>query len=364
MTNRVYNFYAGPAVLPLPVLEKAQKELLNYDNSGMSIMELSHRSNTFVNVLESAEARIRRLFQIPDEYAVLFLQGGASLQFAMIPLNLYLDNQPVDCINTGNWTKKAISEINKVGSTNLLASSEDRNFSYIPDVDNLKFNDQASYLYITSNNTIFGTQYQKFPKKNNNVPIVADMSSDILSRKIDIQNFDLIIAGAQKNIGPSGASLVIIRKELAERAKESLPTFLQYRTHIKHSSLYNTPPTFPIYIINLVMEWVEENGGLDVVEANNNKKAQLLYNAIDESSFYYCPTEKTSRSKMNVVYRITGDKDDLEKQFAAEAAEKGLVGLKGHRSVGGLRASIYNSQSLEAVETLVAFMQEFEKKNK
>jgi phosphoserine aminotransferase len=363
MESRVFNFSAGPAMLPLEVLEKAKAELINYGGTGMSVMEMSHRSKAYMEIIAAAEKGVRDVLNVPDDYSVLFLQGGASLQFAMIPMNLYVEGKPVDAINTGAWTKKAIAEVKNLGECNVIASSDDKNFSYIPNIDGLKFNQNASYTFVTSNNTIFGTQYNSFPEVNG-VPLIADMSSDIFSKKIDVSKFGMIFAGAQKNIGPSGVTLVIMRKDLADRCKETVPTILQYRTHIKNDSMFNTPPTFGIYIIKLVMDWIQSLGGLEKVEEINEKKAAILYDAIDSSDFYYCPVEKSSRSKMNVVFRVTGDKEDLEAELIAEATKKGLNGLKGHRSVGGLRASIYNAHPVAGVEALVAFMKEFEQKKK
>ena len=362
MTKRLFNFSAGPANLPEEVLLEAQEQLFNYHGAGMSIMEMSHRSKEFDAVIVSAEERFRRLYKISDDYAVLFLQGGASLQFSMVPANLKIEGKSADIVNTGSWTKKAIKEIAKETDYNVIASSDDKNFSYIPTLDPATFNKDASFFYTCSNNTIFGTQMKEFPNTGN-VPLVCDMSSDILSRPLDINKFGLIFAGAQKNIGPSGVTVVIIRKDLAERASDSLPSMLQYRTQISNNSLYNTPPTFGIYIIDLVLKWVENNGGLAGMETKNREKAQLLYDAIDSNPFYYCPTAKDSRSDMNVVFRVTGDREDLEARFVKEATAAGLSGLKGHRSVGGLRASIYNAHPRAGVEALVNFMSDFAKQH-
>ncbi len=360
--ERVFNFSAGPAVLPVPVLEKAQSELLNYDGCGMSVMEMSHRSKEFDGIIARAEAGIRKLLGISDDYAVLFLQGGASLQFSMVPMNLFVEGKPVDIVHSGVWTKKAIAEHKKLCPFRLAASTEAENFLRLPQMKEIELSGDASYVYMCSNNTIYGTQFKQFPQIGE-IPLVADMSSDILSRPLDVSHFGLIFAGAQKNIGPSGLTMVIIRKDLAERAKESLPTMLQYRTHIKEKSLYNTPPTFGIYIAMLVFEWLLERGGLSAMKKVNDEKAQKLYDAIDESDFFYTPIPAEDRSPMNVVFRVTGNKEDLEKAFVSEATKAGLSGLKGHRSVGGLRASIYNAFPPEGVEALVQFMKEFEKKN-
>lgn len=363
MSDRIFNFSAGPAALPLPVLEKAQAELLNYNQTaGMSVMEMSHRCKEFDEILDHAKKGIKKHLNISDDYEVLFLQGGASMQFAMIPMNLYIPGKPVDMINTGAWTKKAFKEVKKLAEWNLAASTEEVNFSRLPHKDEIKLDSNASYVHLCSNNTIFGTQFKEFPNTGD-VPLICDMSSDIFSRKIDVSQFGLIFAGAQKNIGPSGLAVVIIRKDLAERADESIPTMFQFRTHIQEGSRYNTPPTFGIYMVGLVMDWIESQGGLEGLEKHNQKKADILYQAINESGFYYCPVDEQDRSLMNVVFRVQGDKEALEKQMVQEAESKGLSGLKGHRSVGGLRASIYNAQPLEAVEALVSFMKDFEKKN-
>jgi phosphoserine aminotransferase len=362
MYNRIHNFSAGPAVLPVPVLEQARDELLNHHGSGMSIMEMSHRSKPYAAVIDEAEAGLRRVLGIPDDYAVLFLQGGASLQFAMVPMNLYLQGQPVDVIHTGAWTKKAITEIEKLAAFKLGASTEAENFTRLPKPEELQFDEYASYVHMCSNNTIFGTQWREFPDTGE-IPLVADMSSDILSRPIDVSRFGLIFAGAQKNIGPSGVTVVIMRRELALRAPKTLPTMLQYRTHIDKQSMFNTPPTFAIYVVGLVAGWIEAQGGIAAIEKHNQKKAAIVYDAIDRTDFYSCPVHSQDRSLMNVVFRIKDGDEELEKKFIAEAAAAGLSGLKGHRSVGGLRASIYNAQTLEAVTALADFMEVFEARN-
>lgn len=362
MVHRVYNFSAGPSAIPLPVLEKARDELLDFKGAGMSVMEMSHRSAEFTSVIEGAQDAVRRVLEVPDNYSILFLQGGATLQFSMIPMNLYVDGKPMDYIHTGNWTKKAIGEAKKVGPVNLAGTSEGEKFSRIPPLDSLSLSPSPSYLYICSNNTVAGTQYKQFPETGV-IPLVADMSSDIMSRKLDVSKFALIFAGAQKNLGPSGVTLVIVRNDLAERASDKLPSLLQYRTQIAANSLSNTPPTFGIYMLGLVMEWIEEQGGLDAIEKRNEEKAKILYNAIDATEFYSCPVNTGDRSLMNVVWRIKGGDEELEKKFVAESKEADLSGLKGHRSVGGLRASIYNAMSIEGVQTLVDFMKQFEEKN-
>ncbi len=360
--ERAINFNAGPAVLPVSVLERAREEMLNFENTGMSVMEMSHRSKAFEGILTKAIAGFRRVLGIPENYDVLFLQGGATLQFSMVPMNLCLSNQPMDYIHTGYWSKKAIDEAEKVGTCRLAATSEPQKFMRLPRLEEIKLDEKASYAYLCSNNTIEGTQWREFPDTGE-IPLVGDMSSDILSHRFDVRKFGLIFAGAQKNIGPSGVTVVIIRKDLAERGSAKLPVMLQYRTHTKNNSLYNTPPTFGIYIAWLVMEWVESLGGLAAMERLNEEKAGILYRAIDESGFYRCPVEKQDRSWMNVVYRIKDGDEALEKKFVEEAKAQGMVGLQGHRAVGGLRASIYNAHPIEGVKTLVDFMKEFRKKN-
>ncbi|MBI4773759.1 MAG: 3-phosphoserine/phosphohydroxythreonine transaminase [Deltaproteobacteria bacterium] len=356
MVHRIHNFNAGPAALPLAVLEEIQSEFLDFKNTGMSILEMSHRSKTYNDVIEEAQTRIKRLLGLSDQYHVLFIQGGASMQFCMVPMNLAVDNDAVDYVDTGTWSSKAIKEAKIVGKkVNVAASSSDRNYAYIP--KHLGLNPGAAYVHITSNNTIKGTQWKTFPDTGA-VPLVADMSSDILSRPIDIEPFGLIYAGAQKNMGPAGAAVVIIREDMAARSPEQLPTMLRYTTYVKEQSLYNTPPCFTIYVIQLVAKWLEETvGGLEKMEALNKQKADLLYDTIDETDFYRGTADVDSRSLMNVTFRLPSE--DLEKQFVAEATENGLGGLKGHRSVGGCRASLYNATGLDDVKALVEFMRGF-----
>ncbi len=361
MTKRIYNFSAGPATLPLAVLEKAQKELLNFQDQGMSIMEMSHRSSTFEAVLANAKNGIKDVLAVPDTHEILFLQGGASLQFSMIPLNIAQKDKNVSLINTGIWSKKALKEIKKQAECNVVASSEDKNFSYIPSISDQAIDQQSSFIYLCSNNTIYGTQFKQFPNTNN-VPLVADMSSDILSRKIDVSKFGIIFAGAQKNIGPAGVTIVIIRKDLLARSDNNLPAMLNYNSFVDSNSLYNTIPTFGIYIISCVIDWIKDQGGLAAIETNNIEKANMLYEAIDASDYYYCPVEKHDRSLMNVVFRLN-DTEEKEKEFFQEAENKGLSGLKGHRSVGGLRASIYNAHPREGIEALIDFMKTFQATN-
>jgi phosphoserine aminotransferase len=360
-TKRIFNFSAGPATLPEEILKTAQESLLNFNNTGMSIMEMSHRSKVFEAVLDQAKTGLVSLLDVPDTHEVLFLQGGASLQFSMVPINLKTSTNTCLVANTGSWTKKAIKEIKKEMQCNIIASSEDKNFSYIPTLNESAFNTPADFAYLCSNNTIFGTQFKQFPNTKN-IPLVADMSSDILSRKIDVSKFGIIFAGAQKNVGPSGITIVIIRKELLARVSDTTPSMLQYKSFAESNSLFNTIPTFGIYMISLMTSWLQNNGGLEAMESKNNYKASLLYNTIDSSGYYTCPVNKSDRSTMNVVFRI-GTNEALEKKFILEATEQGFDGLKGHRSVGGLRASIYNSHPQEGVEKLIEFMQMFQEKN-
>jgi phosphoserine aminotransferase len=368
--KRTFNFNAGPATLPLPVLERIREELLDWRGTGMSVMEMSHRSPEFEDIAARAEAGLRKHLAIPDDYAVIFLQGGGSLQFTMVPMNLCLPGKPVDLLHTGMWTGKALGELKKGILHRVAASTEAVKFTRLPRKEEISLYPDASYVYLCTNNTIEGTQWHALPETGN-VPLVADMSSDIASRSIDVRRFGLIFAGAQKNLGPSGATVVIIRKDLAERADKNLPTILQYRTQIKERSLYHTPPTFAIYVIGLVMDWFDSQGGVAAIEKRNEAKAKLLYDAIDSSGGYYtCPVEKSSRSKMNVVFRVASTVDRsavaqgneaIEKRFVEEAAAAGIVGITGHRSVGGMRVSLYNAVTLDAVEALVTFMRQFQR---
>ena len=359
--KRVFNFNAGPGALPLPVLERIREELMDWRGSGMSVMEMSHRSPEFESINATAEAGLRKHLQIPDEYAVVFVQGGGSMQFTMAPMNLCLPGKPVDLIHTGTWTAKALGELKKGVLHHVAASTEAEKFARLPRKDEIKYSPDASYVHMCTNNTIEGTQWTEMPETGG-VPLVADMSSDIASRPIDVKKFGLIFAGAQKNLGPSGVTVVIVRKDLAERADKNLPTTLQYRTFIKEKSLYNTPPTFAVYIVGLVMEWIDGEGGITGIEKRNNAKAKLLYDTLEASGgFYNCPVEKASRSKMNAVFRVAGGNEEIEKQFGKEAAAAGLVGTPGHRSVGGMRVSLYNAVAIEAVEALTGFMREFQR---
>ena len=359
MEKRVHNFNAGPSALPLPVLEEIKENFLNFNDSGMSITEISHRSAIFIEVIDDAISRTKRLLSLNDDYHVLFIQGGASLQFYMVPMNLALPGKPVSYINTGFWSKKAIQEAKIQGKdVSVIATSEDRNFSYIPSDYPLEKN--ASYLHFTSNNTIVGTQWQQFPA-GEGIPLISDMSSDIMSRPFDINPFGLIYAGAQKNLGPAGIAMVIIWEDMLKRTPDNLPAMLKYTIYKENKSLYNTPPTFAIYVIDLVLKWLEEKiGGLKEIEKINREKALLIYDAIDNSEIYRGVADPESRSMMNITFRLPDAK--LEKQFLAEAEQNGFHGLKGHRSVGGCRASLYNAVSIESVRSLVQFMREFEEK--
>ena len=358
--ERVYNFSAGPSTLPEDVLKIAASELVNYQDAGMSVMEMSHRSAAYSKIIEEAKQDFIDLLSIPDNYEVLFLQGGASLQFAMIPLNLGNKNKKAQFVNTGAWSKKAISEAKKFIGVDVVASSDDDTFSYIPDLSKIEVDPNSDYFYITSNNTIYGTEYTKLPDTKG-VPVVADMSSNILSKPINVSDYGVIFAGAQKNMGPAGLTAVIIRKDLIGDVPETVPTMLKYSTHSENASMFNTPPTYSIYVAGLVFKWLKENGGLEAIEKVNTKKADLLYNYLDSTQFYVAPVDKASRSKMNVTF-ICRD-DALNAEFIKEAAKQGMVNLKGHRSVGGMRASIYNAMPLEGVKKLVDFMKDFEKKN-
>jgi phosphoserine aminotransferase len=360
MTERIFNFSAGPAVLPVPVLEAAQKDMLSLPRVGMSVMEISHRSKTFDAIMQSAEAGLRELLAIPRDYHVLFLQGGASLQFAMVPMNFLSLDGSADYVVTGSWGKKAVKEGQKFGTVDMAANMADGGFTRVPAQDELQLNPSAAYVHITSNETIEGVEWKNDPEVGD-VPLVSDASSNILSRPIPIEKYGLIYAGAQKNMGPSGVTLVIIREDLLPRIREGLATMLDYRTHTTDKSLHNTPNTWGIYIIDLVCKWLKEKGGLAAMQQENEAKAQLLYNAIDATDFYRGHADTDSRSIMNVTFRLPSE--DLEKKFANEATAAGMDGLKGHRSVGGIRASIYNAFPREGCEALVEFMNEFEKKN-
>ncbi|HEX8474240.1 MAG TPA: 3-phosphoserine/phosphohydroxythreonine transaminase [Pyrinomonadaceae bacterium] len=360
MTERIFNFSAGPAVLPVPVLEEAQRDMVALPGVGMSVMEISHRSKTFDEIIGSAEQLLRELMGIPENYHVLFLQGGASLQFSMIPMNLLPQGGTADYIITGSWGRKALKEAKREGTANVAATTEDSRYSRIPDQQELRLDAGAAYVHLTSNETIEGVEW-KYDPDTQGVPLISDASSDILSRPVPVEKYGLIYAGAQKNMGPSGVTLVIIRDDLLQRIPDGLHTMLDFRTHVENKSLYNTPNTWGIYILNLVCKWLKEKGGLATMHAENEDKARLIYDVIDATDFYRGHAAPEARSLMNVTFRLPSE--DLEKQFAKEATAAGLDGLKGHRSVGGIRASIYNAFPRAGVEALVAFMQEFERKN-
>lgn len=358
--SRVYNFSAGPAMLPEEVLKEAAEEMTDYRGTGMSVMEMSHRSQAFASILNEAETDIRELMHIPENYKVLFLQGGASLQFAMIPMNL-MKNKVADYIVTGQWAKKAYQEAQKYGRVNKIASSEDKTFSYIPDCSDLSVSPDADYVYICENNTIYGTKFRELPDTKGK-PLVADVSSCFLSEPVDVTKYGLIYGGVQKNIGPAGVVIVIIREDLiTEDVLPGTPTMMQYKTHADAGSLYNTPPAYGIYICGKVFKWLKKQGGLEEIKKKNEKKARLLYDYLDESCLFKGTVEKKDRSLMNVPF-VTGN-EELDAKFVKEAKEAGLENLKGHRSVGGMRASIYNAMPYEGVQALVDFMKKFEKEN-
>ncbi len=360
MTKRVYNFYAGPATLPLPVLEKAQKDLLNFDGTGMSLMEISHRSKEYAKMHTEASSLVRELMRIPDDYKIMWLQGGASSQFYMVPVNLHLGNKSMEYVNTGVWSKKAIKEGKLYGEVKVVASSEDEMFSYIP--QDIKFSNNASFAHITGNNTIYGTEYQEWPKVQNDVPLVCDMSSHIMDKIIDSKKFGVIYAGAQKNIGPAGVTLVIVRDDLIERVPENTPTMQKWKTHVEKDSLFNTGPCWAIYMCKLSLEHLKSIGGVSDMEKINRKKAKILYDVMDNSDgFYKGHAKKDSRSLMNVTFNLPSP--ELETKCVTEGESRDLVGLKGHRSIGGMRASIYNAMPIEGVHVLVEFMKEFQEKN-
>lgn len=359
--SRVFNFSAGPSMLPVPVLEKAAAEMLDYEGSGQSVMEMSHRSKEYGAIIESAEALLREVMNIPDNYKVLFLQGGASSQFAMVPMNLMTKSGKADYVITGQWAKKAYKEASRYGNANVVASSEDKTFSYIPKLDPSTFTKDADYFHICMNNTIYGTAYHELPDTGS-VPLVADISSYILSQPLDVSKFGLLYAGAQKNMAPAGVTIVIVRDDLIGNAMDITPTMFNYQTHADNDSMFNTPPCYTIYVAKLVLEWVKnEIGGLEAMKERNEKKAKLLYDFLDSSKLFKGTVVPEDRSLMNVPF-ITGDKD-LDALFVKQAKENGFVNIKGHRSVGGMRASIYNAMPYEGVDALVKFMAEFEKAN-
>lgn len=355
--SRVYNFSAGPSMLPEEVLKRAADEMLDYQGSGQSVMEMSHRSKVFESIIQGAEALVRELMGVPDNYKVLFLQGGASSQFAMVPLNLMSKHKKADFVLTGQWATKAYKEAARYGEAHVVASSKDKTFSYIPKLDPATFSKDADYFHICMNNTIYGTKYHTLPDTGN-VPLVADISSCIMSEPIDVSRFALLYAGAQKNLGPAGLTLVIIREDLIGHAMDFTPTMFNYQTHSDNGSMFNTPPCYAIYIAKLVMEWVKENGGLQAMKEHNEKKAAVLYDFLDQSKLFKGTVVKEDRSLMNIPF-VTGD-EALDAEFVKQATEAGFVNIKGHRTVGGMRASIYNAMPIEGVEKLVAFMQQFE----
>ncbi len=348
-------------MLPLEVLEKVQKDLLNYEGSGQSVMEMSHRSKEYQKIIDDAEANLRELMNIPDNYKVMFLQGGGTLQFAMVPLNLLRNSKKADYVLTGTWAKKAYKEACKFGDIRVIASSEDDKFTWVPKIKKEDIREDADYVYITTNNTIYGTKYNYVPETGD-IPLVADMSSNIMSEEVDVSKFGMIWAGAQKNVGPAGVAIVIVREDLIGFADEKVPTYLDYKIHAENGSMYNTPPCFSIYVAGEVFKYLKSIGGVKEMERRNVAKAKLLYDYIDSSKLFSCPVAKEDRSLMNVVF-VTGDAD-LDKKFIAAAKEKGMINLAGHRSIGGMRASIYNAMPEEGVRALVDFMKAFEEENK
>ena len=360
MTERIFNFSAGPAVLPVPVLEEAQRDMLSLPGVGMSVMEISHRSKTFDEIIGRAESGLRDLMGIPNNYHILFLQGGASLQFSMVPMNFLPADGSADYVLTGSWGKKALKEAKKVGGVNVAATMADGGFTRCPSREEMSLNPHAAYVHITSNETIEGVQWKREPNVGD-VPLVADASSDILSRAIDVDKYGIIYAGAQKNMGPSGVTLVILREDLLQRIPENLPTMLDYRIQVENKSLYNTPNTWGIYILSLVCKWLQDKGGVPGMERENEQKARLVYDAIDATDFYRGHADIDGRSTMNVTFRLPSE--ELEKKFVAESTAQGMDGLKGHRSVGGIRASIYNAFPRAGCEALVSFMKDFERRN-
>jgi phosphoserine aminotransferase len=362
MSDRIHNFSAGPAVLPEPVLRKAQEAIWNVNGSGIGIIEHSHRGKVFDRIIDEAEQACRALAGVPDDYQVLFLQGGASLQFSMIPMNLLPSDRTADYLLTGVWSQKAIKEAKQVGKVHVAATSEATNFDRIPSPDEIRYSANPAYVHFTTNNTIYGTQWRSEPAVPADAPLIADTSSDMYSRALDVRKYGLIYAGAQKNLGPAGLVLVIMRKDLIERGPKTLPTMLQYRTHAAEKSLYNTAPTFAIYVMGEVFKWIQAQGGLAAMAERNEEKAGKLYDYLDASEFFRGTAQPDSRSRMNVCFRAPTE--ELEEKFVKEAAKRGLDGLKGHRLVGGMRASIYNACPPAAVDALVSFMKEFERANR
>lgn len=360
MTKRVYNFYAGPATLPLPVLERAKEELLDFRGTGMSVMEISHRSKPYDALHHEAMGLVTELMGLPSDYKVMWMQGGASTQFYQVPLNLLVPGKPMEYVNTGAWTKKAITEAQLYGDVSVIASSEDKTFSYIP--ENVQVSNDAAFVHICSNNTIYGTEWQKLPEIPSGVPLVADMSSNLMDKVMNPKDFGVIYAGAQKNLGPAGVTLLIVREDLLDRVPESTPTMQKWKTHAAKDSMFNTPPALAVYICKLSLEYTKEIGGVKEVERRNREKAKILYDAIDSSDgFYRGHARKDSRSLMNVTFNLPSE--ELEKMCVDEATKRDLIGLKGHRSVGGMRASIYNAMPIEGVKSLAEFLKEFQSNN-
>lgn len=360
MTKRVYNFYPGPATLPLPVLEKAREELLDFQGTGMSVMEISHRSKEWDKTMNEATSLVHELMDVPEDYKVLWLSGGASTQFFMVPLNLQIQGKTMEYVNTGGWSTKAIKEVPYYGEVKIVASSEDEKFSYIP--KDVKFGERAAFTHITGNNTLYGTEWNEWPSVPKEVPLVCDMSSNLMDRPIDVKKFGVIYAGAQKNLGPAGVTLIIVREDLLDRVPEKTPTMQKWKTHVEKGSMFNTPPVFPIYICKLSLDYLKEIGGTKEMEKRNREKAKILYDVIDESDgFYKGHARKDSRSLMNVTF--TMKTPELEQKCVEEGVSRDLIGLKGHRSVGGMRASIYNAMSIEGVKKLAEFLNEFQAEN-
>lgn len=361
MANRVYNFNPGPSTLPLEVLKRLQADLLDFQNTGMSIMEISHRSPEYDKVHNDAIALLKELMGLDDSYKVLFVGGGASTQFAHIPMNFLPKGKVGAYVDTGTWSAKAIKEADNLGESFLAGSSKEGGYTFIPKADEIKYPSDAAYLHITTNNTIKGTQYHFLPETGN-VPLIADMSSDILSHQIDFSKFSMIYAGAQKNLGPSGVTVIVIKESMLNNVNDSVPTMMDYRTHATKNSLFNTPPTLPIYIVKLVLDWIKEQGGLAAVEDTNEKKKNLVYNLLDDNTDYFrAPVRKDSRSWMNIVFRLPTE--ELEQKLVAEGKAAGFIGLKGHRSVGGIRVSLYNAMTLEGAEKVTDFLNNFRKNN-
>jgi len=361
MTNRVYNFNPGPSTLPLDVLKTIQTELLDYRNTGMSVMEISHRSPEYDEINNQAIALIKKLMGLGDNYHVIFVGGGASTQFAHIPLNFLKEGKVAAYVDTGTWSTKAINEAKNIGDVHLAASSKDGGYTYVPMGNEIDYPNDAAYLHLTSNNTIKGTQYHEFPDSGS-VPLICDMSSDILSHQVDFNQLAMFYAGAQKNLGPSGVTLVVLRNDMLERINNGLPTIFDYRTHAEKKSLFNTPPSFTIYVVKLILEWIQDQGGLKAVEDNNRKKKNIIYNLIDANPDYFrAPVRENSRSWMNIVFRLSSE--ELEQKFISGAKAEGLIGLKGHRSVGGIRVSLYNAMTLEGAEKVAEFMENFRTNN-